>query len=79
VANQKFNKLYVSNLHATVTDESLKKLFDRFGPIDSVQVQKDQGRSKGFAFVTFKRPYDAKTAMHDMDGFELMGKLVSLF
>lgn len=35
------------------------------------------GRSKGYAFVQYKRAEDAKMALEQMEGFELAGRTVS--
>jgi RNA recognition motif-containing protein len=34
------------------------------------------GRSKGYAFVQYKRAEDAKMALEQMEGFELAGRTV---
>lgn len=34
------------------------------------------GRSKGYAFVQYKRSEDAKMALEQMEGFELAGRTV---
>jgi RNA recognition motif-containing protein len=36
------------------------------------------GRSKGYAFVQYKRAEDAKMALDQMEGFELAGRTVGL-
>lgn len=46
-------KIYVGNLAYAVSDEDLRKAFEAFGKVASVNVIKDQysNRSKGFGFV----------------------------
>jgi RNA recognition motif-containing protein len=46
-------KIYVGNLPYSVTDSSLKSNFSEFGSVTSAKVMmdRDTGRSKGFAFV----------------------------
>ena len=46
-------KLYVGNLAFGTTDQDLMELFGRFGQVVSAQVvmDRDTGRSRGFAFV----------------------------
>jgi len=63
-------KLYVGNLPYTATQESLEKLFGDIGEVNSVNliVDRDSGRSKGFAFVEMTRDGDADKAIHDLDG-----------
>jgi hypothetical protein len=47
------SKLYVGNLGAGTTDEQLKAMFERFGPVTSARVVMDAttGKPKGFGFV----------------------------
>jgi RNA recognition motif-containing protein len=46
-------KLYVGNLAFGTTDQDLMELFGRYGQVVSAQVvmDRDTGRSRGFAFV----------------------------
>ena len=61
-------KLYVGNLLYSVTDEALRELFSPFGPIESIFLSE-----KGFGFIEFKSPDDAKKAL-ELDGKELEGR-----
>jgi len=48
---KKTNKIYISNLNYSTTEDDLRKAFDKFGPIQSINLkQKD---SITFAFVEF--------------------------
>lgn len=45
--------LYVGSLHYNITEDMLKKIFEPFGDVDSVNIQKDdKGLSKGYGFIT---------------------------
>ena len=59
------NKLYVGNLPYTVDDAQLRDLFDKYGEIDEMALimDRDTGRSKGFAFVTFATQQAAEKAL----------------
>lgn len=62
-----FTNLYIKNLPASVDDEMLKEMFARFGPVTSVRVMaKEDGTSRGFGFVNFENPEDARKAVEEM-------------
>lgn len=47
-----FHRLYVGNIHFSITEDDLKNVFEPFGELEFVQLQKEeQGRSKGYGFV----------------------------
>lgn len=50
-----FHRLYVGNIHFSITEEDLKNVFEPFGELEFVQLQKEdqQGRSKGYGFVQY--------------------------
>ncbi|KAG8892243.1 hypothetical protein FRC01_014271, partial [Tulasnella sp. 417] len=64
-------QLYVGSLHFNLTESDIKQVFEPFGELDFVDLHKDPqtGRSKGYAFVQYKRAEDAKMALEQMDGF----------
>lgn len=49
-----FHRLYVGNVHFSITEDDLQNVFEPFGELEFVQLQKDEtGRSKGYAFVQY--------------------------
>ncbi|KAL5495414.1 RSD1 [Sanghuangporus weigelae] len=68
--------LYVGSLHFNLTESDIKQVFEPFGELDFVDLHRDPatGRSKGYAFVHYKRAEDAKMALEQMEGFELAGR-----
>ena len=67
-------RLFVGGLHASVSEDDLRGLFDPFGAVDGVQLATDaQGRSSGFGWVLFSRGADAAGAMEGLDGAALAG------
>ncbi|VDM39542.1 unnamed protein product [Toxocara canis] len=68
-------KLYVGQLHTSITEDMLRRIFEPFGKIDTLEIATDlSGVSKGYAYVTFRHADDAKRAMEQMNGFELAGR-----
>ena len=78
-ANQRC-RLYVGSLHFNLTEADIKQVFEPFGELEFVDLHRDPttGRSKGYAFVQYKRAEDARMAMEQMEGFELAGRQVSI-
>ncbi|GFR09258.1 polyadenylate-binding protein 1 [Trichonephila clavata] len=63
VSGVEYNNLHVKNLHKSITENELKTLFERFGPILSVKIPLDEnGQSRGFGFVCFQKEEDASKA-----------------
>ncbi|KAI9002311.1 hypothetical protein BC832DRAFT_532885 [Gaertneriomyces semiglobifer] len=79
-AELSFNRLYVGSLHFSLTEDDLRTVFQPFGTIDQIQLHKDPetGRSRGFAFVQYRNPSDAKQALEQMNGFEIMGRPIKV-
>jgi nucleolin len=59
--------LWVGNLSWNVNDDWLKGEFEGYGEVISARVQMDRntGRSRGFAYVEFKEPVSAQKALAD--------------
>ncbi|KAJ5331764.1 hypothetical protein N7476_001547 [Penicillium atrosanguineum] len=72
-----FHRLYVGNVHFSITETDLQNVFEPFGELEFVQLQKDEtGRSKGYAFVQFRDPTQARDALEKMNGFDLAGRAI---
>lgn len=69
-------QLYVGSLHFQLTESDIKQVFEPFGELEFVDLHRDPatGRSKGYCFIQYKKPEDAKMALEQMDGFELAGR-----
>jgi RNA-binding protein 39 len=49
-----FHRLYVGNIHFSITETDLQNVFEPFGELEFVQLQKDDsGRSRGYGFVQY--------------------------
>ncbi|KAI6710514.1 hypothetical protein JHW43_006955 [Diplocarpon mali] len=70
-----FHRLYVGNIHFSITESDLQNVFEPFGELEFVQLQKEeQGRSRGYGFVQFRDPGQAREALEKMNGFDLAGR-----
>jgi RNA recognition motif-containing protein len=73
-------KLFVGGLSWNTTDDGLLAAFERFGAVTEAKVitDRDTGRSRGFAFVTFESNEDADKAIEEMNGTELDGRQLNV-
>jgi len=73
-------RLYVGSLHFNITEDDLRLVFVPFGDIEFIDLHKDAetGRSKGFAFIQFKRAEDAKRALQQVNGLEVAGRQIKV-
>lgn len=74
------NKLFVGGLAWGTTDDSLKEFFSAVGNVTSANVITDRytGKSKGFGFVEFSTPEEAKKAKEELDGKELDDRAINV-
>lgn len=73
-------ELYVCNLSYGVGDDELIKTFSQFGKVAkaSVVVDRENGRSRGFGFVTMPDDNEARKAIEALNGNELDGRPLKL-
>lgn len=71
------NKIYVGSLSYDVTAKDLQSFFGQYGDIEDARVimDRDTGKSKGFAFVTFTNQNAAQAALL-ADGTEMQGRKI---
>jgi len=69
------NKIYVGNLPYSTTEDDLRTEFSECGEIERVQLitDRDTGRSKGFAFISFESA-EALTSALDKNNQDLQGR-----
>ncbi|MEN0060435.1 MAG: RNA-binding protein [Bdellovibrio sp.] len=69
-------KIYIGNLSYSMDDQSLADLFSQYGEVESARIviDRESGRSKGFAFVEMATDDDAATAIEKLNGTEQMGR-----
>ncbi|XP_071527192.1 transformer-2 protein homolog beta-like isoform X9 [Panulirus ornatus] len=70
--------LGVFGLSVYTTERQLHSIFDKFGPLEKVQVVLDSktGKSRGFAFVYFESLKDATEAKNECSGMEIDGRRI---
>jgi len=76
---QSWTNVYVKDLDPEVTDEEFKQLFEKFGPVNSPLIKRDEktGISTGFGFVNFEHHEDASTAVETLNGKKLGNKNIT--
>lgn len=69
-------RLYVGNLAFHTTEDVLQQTFAQAGEVTEVKLMMDRetGRSRGFAFVTMGTPEAAQSAIAQMNGSMLDGR-----
>jgi RNA recognition motif-containing protein len=72
--------IYVGNLSRDVTDEELRKEFEVFGKVESVNVIKDKysGQSRGFGFVEMAAKAEAQAAITGLKGKVMNGRTIDV-
>ncbi len=72
--------MYVGNLPWSVTDESLSALFSKHGATSRAKVvmDRDTGRSRGFAFVTMDNDGEAQAAITALNGSQVDGRALTV-
>ncbi len=73
-------KLFVGNLPYSVTSERLQEAFSQFGTVASskVIVDRETGRSRGFAFLEMETDEQGAAAMQAMNGALLDGRSIAV-
>ncbi len=74
------SKLYVGNMSFKTTEADLRNAFGQFGAVTDVYIANDRetGRPRGFAFVTFATAEEAKAAVEKMNGADLDGRALNV-
>ena len=72
--------IYVGNLPWSATEQELTDSFGEFGTVEkaTIIVDRDSGRSKGFAFVTMNDNEEANNAIEAINGTDLGGRALKV-
>ena len=74
------SRLYVGNLSYSTNEDSLRAFFATAGEVKTAEVVMDRqtGRSKGFAFVEMGSPSEVQKAISMFNGYSLDQRLMSV-
>lgn len=74
------SKLYIGNMSFDTTEDGLRTAFGQFGTITDVYIANDRetGRPRGFAFVTFNTAEESQLAIEKMNGADLDGRALTV-
>ena len=73
-------KLFVGNLPFSTDERRLEELFAAIGPVDTVNIVRDQmtGRARGFAFVEMQTDEAAQSAIDKLNDTDLDGRKIAV-
>jgi RNA recognition motif-containing protein len=73
-------RIYCGNLTFQATEDDVRNLFTPFGEVTDVHVVMDRetGRSRGFAFAEMATPDQAKAAIEGLNGREVGGRTLKV-
>ena len=72
--------IFVGNLSFTATEDSVRSMFEAYGPVDRVSIvtDRDTGQPKGFGFVEMTNDAEAEKAITELNGTELNGRALTI-
>jgi RNA recognition motif-containing protein len=72
--------IFVAKLDYGVTQEDLQSLFEQFGKVNKVSLamDKETGKSKGFAFIEMDDEASAQEAIKQLDNTNLKGREIAV-
>ena len=72
--------IYVGNLSFDVKEENLQTAFQAFGQVSSATIVRDKysGQPRGFGFVEMPDQNEARTAIANLNGKELLGRQMNV-
>ncbi len=70
--------LSVGNIPYEVTEEKLKEIFSEVGPVVSMKLvfDRETGKPKGYGFCEYKDIETALSAMRNLNGYEVNGRIL---
>jgi RNA recognition motif-containing protein len=76
----KVTNIYVGNLSFRATEDDVRSAFSAHGQVSAVNIIMDRetGRSRGFAFVEMPNADEARTAVERINGKDIAGRSVTV-
>lgn len=68
--------IYVGNIHYTLSEEDVRRIFEVLGKVDAIKIIRDKktGKSKGFAFLDMANKKEAMESIKTLDGKTVAGR-----
>ncbi|MGL5317658.1 MAG: RNA recognition motif domain-containing protein [Bacteroidales bacterium] len=68
--------IYIGNLNYRIQESDLKSALEEYGVVESVKIVMDRetGRSRGFAFVEMPNDDEARTVISQLNGADFGGR-----
>lgn len=72
--------MFIRNLTYTITEDNIRQLFEKYGPLTEVNLPVDRvtRKPKGFGTITFLMPEHAIKAYTELDGSVLDGRMLHI-
>jgi cold-inducible RNA-binding protein len=72
--------IFVGNLSFSVTEATLRSLFEAYGSVESVRrvTDRDSGQPRGFGFVEMTNDAEAAKAINGLNGKDLEGRTLNV-
>lgn len=68
-------KMYVGNISFKCDEQDIWDFFEAIGPVGDVSlVRGEDGRPRGFGFVTMRTTEDGEKCLKELDGVDLKGR-----
>ena len=73
-------RMYVGNLSYETSEDDLRKAFEQYGTVESVNLVTDKytSKSKGFAFVQMDSKEEAQAAISALNGAQLGDRTIKV-
>jgi RNA recognition motif-containing protein len=73
-------KIYIDNLAENVTENDLRTAFEKYGDVESVEIQKHRfgNKRRGYAYLDMPSDEDAMKAMKALYGHNMKGTSIKV-